>query len=206
VPEAIRFADGGLTSRLTVKGEALVDRPAAFEQLPAKSCPAVSIVKVCGAVHVTEPLIESLPLVDMVTSLTYQPLVPSVPDAVRFALGPVASRLIVTEFEFVPPLLVAVHVNVTPVVSVVTVEEAQGEDVTGESGSVTVHVTVTLLVYHPFAPSDPLTFGVMMGGVVSDTTTGPNRRAQMPKSPPPSLPPSHVTMNCPVELIPTAGR
>jgi hypothetical protein len=191
---------------LTVRVGALVDRPAAFVQLPEKFWPAVSVVRVWGAVHVTGLLIVSAPLVATVTSLTYQPLVPRVPDAVRVAEGGLASRLIVLETELVPPALVAVQVNVTPVVSVVTVEVTQGADVTGDSGSVTVHVTETALVYQSFVPSVPLMFGVMTGGVVSDGVTGPKRRAHMPPSPPPSLPPSHVTRNCPAGFIAAAGR
>jgi len=53
--------------------------------------------------------------------------------------GGVVSRLMVTEFELVPPALVAVQVKVRPTVSVVTVVGSQPllEEM-GDSGSVTV--------------------------------------------------------------------
>jgi hypothetical protein len=77
--------------------------------------------------------------------------------------------LTVTDCELVPPLLVALHVKVCPVVSVVTVLVPHPDvEVTALSGSETVHDTVTLLVYQPFVPTVPLTFGVIAGGVESD--------------------------------------
>ena len=82
--------------------------------------------------------------------------------------GAVASRLTVTEFDAVPPALVAEHVTVCPLVSVETVVVPQPVDEEMEDcASVTVHVTVTLLVYQPLLPSVPLTFGVITGGVES---------------------------------------
>jgi hypothetical protein len=85
-------------------------------------------------------------------------------------VGAVASRLIVTDSVAVPPALVAVQVNVTSVVSAVTVFVASqaGEfDVMADCGSLTENVTVASLVYHPLLPSVPLTFDVINGGVVS---------------------------------------
>ena len=46
-------------------------------------------------------------------------------------------------------------------------EVVQAGEVTVDSGSVTVHATVTLLLYQPLLPSVPVTFGVITGGVVS---------------------------------------
>ena len=66
-----------------------------------------------------------------------------------------------------PPPLVAEHVNVTPAVSAATVLAAHAGVVIKVSGSVTVQVTVTLLVYQPFCPSVPASAGVITGGVVS---------------------------------------
>jgi hypothetical protein len=74
----------------------------------------------------------------------------------------------VTDFESVPPLLVAVQVKVTPEVSVVTLLEPQPLwDVIADSLSVTVQLTDTSLVYQKLLPIVPLTFGVMTGAVVS---------------------------------------
>ena len=104
-----------------------------------------------------------------VTSLTYQPFVPAVHAVIaRLADGPVLSSLIVTEFELVPPALVAVQVRVVPVVSAVSVVALHPEEeVMADSGSLTVQLTFTLLVYQPLLPAVPVTLGVMTGGVVS---------------------------------------
>jgi hypothetical protein len=85
--------------------------------------------------------------------------------------GGVASRLIVTHCEFDnPALLVAEHVKVVPAVSVEIVVEPQPLEDAVPLTEETVHVTVTLLVYHPLLPRVPEIFGVMAGGVVSRTT------------------------------------
>jgi hypothetical protein len=76
--------------------------------------------------------------------------------------------LIVTDWLFVPPALVAVQVSVVPVVLVlIVVEPHPEEEEIDESGSLTVHETFTSLVYQPLFPSVPLTLGVMTGLVVS---------------------------------------
>jgi hypothetical protein len=63
---------------------------------------------------------------------------------------------------------VAVHVKVVPVVSEVTLLAPQPFwEVIVDSGSVTVQLTETSLVYQPFVPRVPTTFGVMTGGVLS---------------------------------------
>jgi hypothetical protein len=106
----------------------------------------------------------------MVTSLVYQPFVPPLPAVTEsIAVGTVASRLIVTDWLFVPPALVAVQVRVVPVVSVEIVVGPQPDCVEiAESGSETVHDTITSEVYQPFEPNVPDTLGVITGGVVSD--------------------------------------
>ena len=76
----------------------------------------------------------------------------------------------VTEALTVPPAEVALQVNVTPFVSLVTVEGPQPVvDVTVDSASVTVQVTATSDVYQPLLPSVPATPAVMFGGVLSAT-------------------------------------
>jgi hypothetical protein len=86
-------------------------------------------------------------------------------------VGAEASRLIVTEFELVPPALVAEHVNVVPEVSVLIVVLSHPVfDVIVDSLSTTVQLTVTLLVYQPLLPSVPVIVGVITGGVESGKT------------------------------------
>jgi hypothetical protein len=102
--------------------------------------------------------------------LVYQPLLPSVP--VRFAElteGLVASRLTVTDWEaLLPALSVAEHVNVVPVVSLVTDVAAHPVVVaTPEPVSEVAQLTCTSLVYQLFVPSVPVTVGVTVGGVLS---------------------------------------
>src|SRR5919106_595741 len=90
-------------------------------------------------------------------------------DTLGLSVGLVASRLIVTDFEAVPPALVASQVSVVPAVSALIVVESQPlvEEI-ADSLSTTVHETVTLLVYQSLLPRVPLTLGEMTGGVVSD--------------------------------------
>ena len=72
--------------------------------------------------------------------------------------GAVASLFIVTEFEAVPPALVAVHVRVVPAVSVVIVEGSQPDvEVIVDSASVTVQATPTSLAYQSLASRVPVT-------------------------------------------------
>lgn len=66
-----------------------------------------------------------------------------------------------------PPSDSAEQVNVTPAVSVVTVCVSQPVDVTSDSGSVTVQVTVTSDVYQPPLPRVPDTDTLISGGVES---------------------------------------
>src|SRR5258708_7373750 len=69
--------------------------------------------------------------------------------------GAEVSILTTTETELVPPVLVAVQVNVVPVVGAETVEVPQAVvAVTADSGSVTVQLTVTGVVLF-----QPATFG-----------------------------------------------
>ena len=79
VPVAVSAADGAVLSSLTVTGVASVVIPASFVHEPVKSSPVVSSVCCCSAVQVTGPLIASVPLVAIVTSLVRQPFAPRVP-------------------------------------------------------------------------------------------------------------------------------
>ncbi len=104
--------------------------------------------------------------------VTYQSLSPSGSAGSTDAVtdGGVASRLIVTDCSVVPPALVAEHVKVTPVVSVVTDWSSHPVfEVIGPSSSLTVQVSATTPRYHPFRPEGPVAvrFGVMTGPVES---------------------------------------
>ena len=112
----------------------------------------------------------SAPLVWIVTSLVYQPLMPAVPAMIaRVAVGAVLSILIVTEAELErPALFVAEQVRVEPAVSEVKLDAVQPVEVLmPDSASVTVQLTVTLLVYQPFDPAVPEMEGVITGAVLS---------------------------------------
>ena len=91
---------------------------------------------------------------------------------VTLTLGGVASRLMVTLAEFVPPALVTSQVRVVPAVSLSMVVKSQPlVEVMANSLSMTVQLTVTSLVYQPLSPSVPLTLGVITGGVLSRITS-----------------------------------
>jgi hypothetical protein len=133
-----------------------------------------------GAVNVAaEPLTATLatPLVaSFAVPLTS--MVEAVVDAGRppsATVGIVVSRLIVWVLVDVPPLLVAVQLIavvpsvLTVVVVVFRAHEAE-RDVTADSESATVKLTVTLpVLYQPFEPFGlaGVTTGVMVGGVPS---------------------------------------
>ena len=68
-----------------------------------------------------------------------------------------------------PAPFVAEHCSVTPAVSAVRLVVAQPEDdAIPDSGSLTIQLTVTLLVYQPLLPKVPVISGAMIGGVVSE--------------------------------------
>jgi hypothetical protein len=116
------------------------------------------------------PLVASFVVHEAVTLLTYQPFAPGVPESVPFTSGAEASRLALTLFVVeLPAASVAVQVYVVPALSVDVVVVAQPADVvpTPDMPSFTANETFTSLVYQPFAPSVPLTVGVMVGPVAS---------------------------------------
>jgi len=74
----------------------------------------------------------------------------------------------VTDSLAVPPALVAVHVSVVPLASVVMdVASHQVEDVIADWSSVITQDTATSPVCHPLSPSAPTTDDVIVGAVVS---------------------------------------
>ena len=106
---------------------------------------------------------------ETVTSVLFQLFEFAAGDAEPLTVGAVASRLIVTDCDDVPPALVAEHVKVVPAVSALTVVGSQPDaDEIAVSLSTTPHVTVTSLTYQPLLPSVPVTFGVMTGGLASE--------------------------------------
>jgi hypothetical protein len=83
-------------------------------------------------------------------------------------VGAVASRLIVTLAEFVPPNEVAWQVKVVDAVSALTVSGSQPLwSLIGLSGSSTMKLTIGLLRYQPLVPSGEAgsTTGVIAGAV-----------------------------------------
>jgi hypothetical protein len=82
---------GFVASRLTVTDCAVV--PPALVALQVKVVPAVSVDTAAGAQPVVNEIVESESLIDhdTVTSLVYQPFVPSVPVTVGVTLGPLSS-------------------------------------------------------------------------------------------------------------------
>src|SRR4051812_24107196 len=82
--------------------------------------------------------------------------------------GAVASRLMVTDTgPVVPPALVARQARVVPAVSALMVVGPQPADESmADSGSVTVQLTLTSLVYQPLLPSVPVMMGAITGAVV----------------------------------------
>src|SRR6266487_289866 len=113
---------GAVLSSLMVREAAFVLSPASLEQEPLKIAPAVSVVWNWSAMQLTGLLMLSVPLVLTVTSLTYQPLMPSVPAVTAsVALGPVLSSLTVSGAALVlrPASLVQEPLKIAPVASVV---------------------------------------------------------------------------------------
>jgi hypothetical protein len=145
--------------------------PALSVQVPEADCPAPSELNVTGALQEAMPERASNPLKLTVTSVLFQPLAFGAGEGLALAVGAVASLFMVTDCELVPPALVAEHVSVWLMVSVVIFSVPHPlEDVMVDSASVTVQLTVTSEVYHPLLPNVPDTLGVITGGVVSETT------------------------------------
>ncbi len=120
-----------------------------------------------SAVQVTGVLMVSVPDVEMVTLLVYQPLAPKVPDAFNVADGGVESFLTVTDTSrFVNPAsFVHEPENMVPVVSVNCVWT--DVHVTGLISDPEV-VIVTVPVNHPCAPAVPVgMIATLAGGVAS---------------------------------------
>jgi len=97
--------------------------------------------------------------------------------AAQAIVGAVASRFTVTDFDAVPPSLVAVQVSVSPVVSLTTATVGQGGDEIADCGSLTSQLTVTSLVYQESSPVVPTTFATISGGRrVDEQGERPERR------------------------------
>jgi len=109
-------------------------------------------------VAVAEPDRASEQVNETVTSVLFQPLELAAGNRPPRIVGGVASRFNVTDCVEDPPALAAEQVNVTLEVSALTVPALHPDvEAMGDSGSTTVHVTVTLLTYQPLFPSVPLT-------------------------------------------------
>src|SRR6187549_1674389 len=110
-------------------------------------------------------------------------------------VGGVASRLMVTEREAVPPGEVAVQVSVVPTVSVVIDVAPQPSLETSEAASSIVQVTCTSPRYQPALPAVPVTDAVITGAERSMFTTGDVKVA--------ALPAKSVTVTCCVRPAPS---
>src|SRR2546423_441965 len=160
---------GAVLSMLIEATVALALLSALSVQVPVADWLAPSVrVVAAGGLPAARPLRLSAQLKLTATSALYQPLALGARSGLPLIVGAVASRLIVTDWPLVPPLLVAVQVKVVPAVSVVMLVGPQPFcDVTDDSGSTTVQLTATLLVYQPLFPNVPTMCGVMTGALVS---------------------------------------
>ncbi len=160
---------GPLLSMFTLTVAGALKFPALSTQVPIAVWPVPELVNVIGVLQKSIPERLSVPVHDTVTLVLFQPLALGTGITWGVATGGVWSILMVTETELCNPApLVAEQVKVTPGVSAVSVVLPQPvEDVTPDSGSVTVQLTVTLLRYHPLFPSVPEICGTITGGVVS---------------------------------------
>jgi hypothetical protein len=167
--DAVADALGAVLSMLTVAVAGALTLPALSVQVPLAACPAPSLLRTTADVQVPIPDSASLPLKVTVTSVLFQPSVFAAGDGEADAVGAVASRLIVTDCDAVPPALVALQVSVVPAVSAVIVMGPQPLVlVTVLSGSVTVQDKSTSLTYQPLlVPAVPVITGVITGGVPS---------------------------------------
>jgi len=130
-----------------------------------------SVVTVSLSVAETMPERPSEQDQSTVTSALFQPFALAAVRLVNAILGGVVSIFRATESVELPPALCAVQPEVTLAVSDVKLCVPQPESIaTAESGSVTDHATMTVLVYQPFVPSVPVTVFVTTGGVVSPFT------------------------------------
>lgn len=118
--------------------------------------------------QVTESLVASEPPTIQSTAWLYQPSLSGSLLGVKVTVGGVPSRYTVTDCEEVPPALVAEQVSVVLVVSEAIVVVSQPVEVNDDSGSVTLQLTITSLVYQPLLPKVPETVGLITGGVVSE--------------------------------------
>src|SRR5207302_8239386 len=87
---------------------------------------------------------------------------------VNVTIGDVASRLMTTLLDAVPPALIAWQVSVSPAVSLETVVGRHpAVAVIADSASATVQLALALPKYQPLLPSTPLTLEPITGGVLS---------------------------------------
>src|SRR5919108_1782688 len=162
--------------------------PALSRHEPLTVVPAVSgPAYVAAGEHESRPEVPSLPVKPTLSAWLYQPFASAPLDGVAVADGAVLSILNVLETVVTPPSLSAVQVSCVPVVFVVSVTVLQPDvERMIDSGSTTVQLTVTLLVYQPAFPKVPETTGVTTGGVGSPGTSGsPGARGARSSAPTP---------------------
>src|SRR5262249_5566026 len=148
--------------------------PALSVQVPLTDALAESGLEyVLAAEQESTPEVPSVPENETVIAWLYQPFESAGRAGAAVTVGAVMSTLIVLLTVVVPPSLDAEHVNVAPDVSLGIVVASQPlVDRITDSGSTTVQLSVTLVVYQPFVPSVPKRTGVTCGGVGSPGVFG----------------------------------
>src|ERR671922_843221 len=162
--------------------------PALSLHVPLTVVPAVSgPAYVASGEQESTPDVPSVPVKPPWSAWLYQPFASTPRDGVAVADGGVLSILNVFETVETPPSLSARQVSSVPVVFVVSVTVLQPDvERMIDSGSTTVQLTVTLLVYQPAFPKVPETTGVTTGGVGSPGTSGsPGARGARSSAPTP---------------------
>ena len=140
---------------------------------------------VFAAEQESTPEVPSVPENETESAWLYQPFESAGRAGAAVTVGAVMSALIVLLTVVEPPSLDAEQVNVAPLVSDVIVVASQPlVDRITDSGSTTVQLSVTLVVYQPFVPRVPKRTGVTCGGVGSPGVLGSPTAPVAGSSPP----------------------
>src|SRR5258708_3084911 len=148
--------------------------PATSVQVPLAEKPVPSALRITGAVQLAIPDSASVPANVTVTLVLFQPAALGAGVADAIAVGGVMSILIVAETEDPTPApSTAVHVNVVPAVSVLSVIESHPvvrSELIPEMGSVAVQLKETAVLFHPNAFGAGEIVPTIAGGLVSILT------------------------------------
>ena len=160
------FKTGGVLSMLSAT-HVFVLFPALSIAVPHILCPAPSVVTVIGAEHEAMPDVASLHVKLTATSVLFHPSALAEGLASAVITGSVLSMFNTTDVvALFPALSTAVPVITCPAPSVVTVI-GDGQEAMSEPESAHVNVTVTSVLFQPFALGAGIADGVSTGGTVS---------------------------------------